>query len=66
MGDTYRNRKQAKNFVHFIALTERQQTVQEFNEARFVAILYDGSTDSAVTEEEIVYARYFTLIKEFP
>ena len=56
--ETYRNRTQARNFVGYIAEVERNRIEAQFSNAKFVSILSDGSTDSAVIEEEIVYARY--------
>ena len=56
IGETYRNRTQARNFVGYIAEIERNRIQAQFSNAEFVSILSDGSTDSAVIEEEIVYA----------
>ena len=56
IGETYRNRTQARNFVGYIAEVERNRIQAQFSNAELVSILSDGSTDSAVIEEEIVYA----------
>ena len=58
IGGTYRNRKQARTFVRFIAADEREKIAAKFSSVKFLSVLSDGSTDSAVIEEEIVYARY--------
>lgn len=58
IGTTYHNRKQAQKFVGYIAQAEREQMIAAFEDVSFMAILSDGSTDSAVMEEEIIYIRY--------
>ena len=58
IGNTYRNHTQARTFIGFIATVERQKIQKEFTNAKFFSILSDGSTDSAVIEEEIVYVQY--------
>ena len=42
----------------YIAEAERKNVRTHFLEAKFLSILCDGSTDSAVVEEEIIYAQY--------
>jgi len=58
VGETYLNTNSAKSFVHFIAEEERGRMTKEYANAKFLAVLSDGSTDSAVVEEEIVYVRF--------
>ena len=58
IGKTYRNHTQVRCFVAHIAAVERSHIHNQFADARFFSLLSDGSTDSAVIEEEIVYARY--------
>ena len=58
VGQTYRNDKQAATFSGFIAEIERQKLVSDINNSKFLTIICDGSTDSGVQEEEIVYVRY--------
>ena len=58
IGETYHNRKQARNFVQFIAADEREKVQDSMKGANFFSLMSDGSTDSSVIEEEIVYVRY--------
>lgn len=58
VGNAYTNRKQAKVFIKYIAEAERSKSREAFSHAQFVSLLSDSSTDSAVIEEEILYARY--------
>ena len=58
IGDTYTNRKAARTFVHFIAEAIRREMRQECCKAKFLTVLSDGSTDSSVLEQEIVYCRF--------
>ncbi|XP_071795584.1 zinc finger protein 862-like [Asterias amurensis] len=57
IGRTYRNDKQAVNFARLKAEHERKQVVQYVNNAKFISVISDGATDSAVQEEEFVYIR---------
>ena len=58
IGKTYRNHTQAYNFISYIVKVERNNIQQEFSSVGFLSLLSDGSTDSAVIEEEAVYAQY--------
>ena len=66
IGNTYRNNKAAQPFAFYIAEVLRQQMETTFNEVHFLAMMMDGSTDKAIIEQEIVYARYATkgVVKE--
>ena len=57
-GDTYTNRKAARTSVHFIAEAIRREMRQEYCKEKFLTVLSDGSTDSSVLEQEIVYCRF--------
>ena len=57
VGNTYRNDKECRAFIHAIAAVERQKIETVIAEAPFLSILSDGSTDLSVTENEIVYIR---------
>ena len=52
IGKTYYNHTQARYFVSYIHIHN------QFADANFFSLLSDGSTNSDVIEEEIVYARY--------
>ena len=54
IGQTYLNRHAAKTFVHFIAQSLRNELKKAYETAKFLAVMSDGSTDSAVEEQEIV------------
>lgn len=58
VGSTYRNEKQAKEFMHHIAEVERNNIRENLKNAKFLSIMSDGSTDSSVKEEELVYVRF--------
>lgn len=58
IGETYRNDKQAQIFIKFIAEVERIKLRNELRDTKFVSLISDGTTDSSITEAEIVYIRY--------
>ena len=58
IGTTYRNHKQAKIFINMIAEVERKQLSERVQNAKFISLISDGTTDMSVTEAEIVYIRY--------
>ena len=58
VGESYLNDKNCKIFTHAIALHERQKIRQAIENSPFVSILYDGSTESSITDNEIIYLRY--------
>ena len=55
LGSQYRNEKMCQQFVDKIAAAEQEQCVKEINNARFLCIMADGSTDKSITEQETVY-----------
>lgn len=57
IGSKYLNEKEAAIFIHYIAEAERKKISRKFESARFMAPISDGSTDSSVTEAEILFAR---------
>lgn len=58
MGETYKNDKQAKLFLQFIADDCRNQLVNLLQGCRFFSVMCDGATDSGSIEEEIIYLRF--------
>ena len=58
IGDTYLNDKAAAVFMHHIAEVAREELVESVNSSQFISLICDGSTDSAVLEQEIIYVRY--------
>lgn len=57
VGETYTNDYQAKVFVHYIAKEERRKMREKLSKSKFISVMSDGSLDSAVMEEEIVFVR---------
>ncbi|KAK3108716.1 hypothetical protein FSP39_014055 [Pinctada imbricata] len=53
LGSTYRNREFAKCFIESIARTEFEKVASIINNAKFVCVIGDGSTDASVQEQEI-------------
>ena len=58
VGNTYRNNKQAVNFIHYIAEAKRKDISAQFQLSKFMSPISDGSTDSSSSEAEIVYIRH--------
>ena len=57
IGETYTNDYQAKEFIHYIAEDVRRKMRARLSDVKFISVMSDGSLDSAVIEEEMVYAR---------
>ena len=57
IGTTYNNDKSARMFNQAIADTERAKVKTEIEDSKFSSLLGDGTTDSSMTENEIVYLR---------
>ena len=58
LGEIYITDKAAKHFTSSIAKTMRQKTAVDLHKARFVSVMSDGSTDTTIVEQEVVYVRY--------
>lgn len=58
LGNTYRNDKACREFIKAIAGVENQKFKDVLEDAKFITVLSDGSTDVSATENEIVYARF--------
>ena len=46
--------------MKYIAEEQRNELQRELEQAKFCSVLSDGSTDTAVKEEELVYTRFCT------
>ena len=57
LGETYRNEKACKEFIHSIANMEKDKVTAEMKDVKFITVVSDGSTDVSVSEKEIVYLR---------
>ena len=58
IGSTYHSQRAVREFVRSIADVERNQHKELYNAAKFISVMSDGSTDSSVVEQEIVYMRF--------
>eukprot|EP00731_Ephydatia_muelleri_P019526 Em0012g351a len=58
VGDSYRNEKKCSEFIESIAEEQRMQLRSVIQKAHYFSIMVDGTTDSSVTEAEIMYIRY--------
>nr|XP_006817443.1 PREDICTED: fucolectin-like [Saccoglossus kowalevskii] len=58
VSETYANDKQARIFTDYIYESKGVEMIKEMSESEFFAILSDGSTDTSITDEEIVYVKY--------
>ena len=56
-GSQYKNDKACRDFVENIAAVEKERSQEEIENARFLCVLADGSTDKIITEQESVYVR---------
>lgn len=59
MGTSYESDMACGEFIDFIGRDLQQQLNKDLSKAKFFSVLCDGSTDSAVLENEIVYVLYF-------
>ena len=57
-GEIYITNKAVKHFTSSIAKTLRQKKAADLHKARFVSVMSDGSTDTTIVEQEVVYVRY--------
>ncbi|XP_046542299.1 zinc finger protein 862-like [Haliotis rubra] len=64
VGTKYRNNAGVRSFIHAIALSFRKSFLSELKNAKFLTIMSDGSTDTAVMEQETVFVRYVSLSGE--
>ena len=53
LGATYKNRESARNFVHYIAESQRRQLHVNLASCHFYSVLMDGSTDKGRVENEL-------------
>lgn len=58
VGSTYQNDKSCRVIIGAIANTEREKIAKFIEEAKFVTVMSDGSTDVSVIENEIIYLRF--------
>ena len=53
LGATYKNQDSARNFIHYIAESQRQQLQVSLASHHFYSVLMDGSTDKGRVENEL-------------
>lgn len=58
-GKSYSNCLAAKDFLAFQAKEIRQDLCDSVRNSKFFSILFDGTTDNAVVEQEAVFVLYF-------
>ena len=58
-GNSYMTDVKAGEFIDFIAADLKSKLCKDLATVNFFSVLCDGSTDSAVIEEEIIYVSYF-------
>ena len=54
-GDRYKTRHACKEFTEAIADVEKQQIINRYKSREYVAVIVDGSIDSATIDNEIVF-----------
>lgn len=62
LGTQYQYDKSCREFISAIACVEKDRIRSGIKEARFMAVMGDGSTDISITEQEGVFVRYTALI----
>ena len=55
MGKVYQNSPKCREFAAAIAQVQRNEIASHLAHCKFVAVLVDGSMDSASTDNEMVY-----------
>lgn len=58
MGKNYLNDKACRNFCISAAEVLKEESLEEIENARFISVLSDGSTDKGIREQELVYVRF--------
>ena len=58
VGALYRTDKKCCEFIHYIAEEQRVGLQQKLQSNNFFSIMVDGTTDSSVSDAEIIYIRY--------
>ena len=57
---SYRNERSAANFVDTCGQVIKNAMVEDLLRAKYYSILMDDSTDSSVTEQELIYILYLS------
>lgn len=66
IGEQYINLEGCKLFIRWITKQMKQELVTEIKNSPFMSILSDGSTDTGVLEQEIVYVSYVDVKEMIP
>ena len=59
LGSTHNNRTAAREFLPFQAGELKEELSKDITKAKFYSILFDGTIDSSVTEQEAIFVLYF-------
>ena len=62
VGVSYRSDKKCSEFIQCIAEEQQASLQGSFQSGNFFSVMVDGSTDSSVTEAEIIYIRYTSIL----
>ena len=54
----YRNERAGANFIDTIGTSIRQKSLEDIEKCNYFTLLMDGSTDSSVTEQELIYVLF--------
>jgi len=58
VGASYRTDKKCCEFIHCIAEEQRLSLQAQIQSNNFFSVMMDGTTDSSVSDAEIIYIRY--------
>jgi len=58
IAETCMNEKAATNFIKYIGISEREQTISLLEKSLFFSFLMDGATDISGDEQESIYIRF--------
>ena len=59
LGSTHNNHTAAREFLSFQARALKEALSKDIAKATFYSILFDGTTDSSVTEQKAIFVLYF-------
>ena len=60
LGSTYATEHKCRDFVVIIGETMREKALDSLKQSKYFSVLMDGSTDSSITEKELMYVQYLT------
>ena len=57
----YRNERAGANFIDTIGTSIRQKSLEDIEKYNYFTLLMDGSTDSSVTVQELIYVLFLNI-----